>query len=760
MDLRFSKKNLPIFYLIALIAATALSNYLWLSMNQRPPVDDEAMHLLSALKYTFLFVSFPFRWDLILTVDFVYPPLFPFLAALISRLLGVSGIAFFVMNNIFFLGIAFLSLYGIGIKLGDRRLGVLAAFILALCPMFFQLSRMFMLEIPLIAMVTLSLWLVLRSDGFRHTSWSVLAALAVGCGMLTKQSFIIFWVGPALYSFLNARALADSQGKRRQFLNIGLLATLGMAVLFYWYAENWNSKFHIMTALVKYQRDPASSFSFFASLIFYLKVLVRDQMSWFLGGVCVLTMLTRSKKLLAPPLLFALIWFMVPYVVLSLFPNKLHYYTMPSLPAAALITSFGLLSIPRAVPRRIAVTVLLCFAFFQYIQFSFMSPHKRTPLLRGTRYTPVQKNYHVDTLIRRISEESPVSLPTIGAMPLDADNYIRDAGIRIGENHTLTNIVSLDCLLSLASKPWPLSRVSYFKHQPPPPRPSFYLLHDRIETLALLEPIRGLYQLIDIFVMPDMSRAYLYKMRKSLQDGNRKVRVHQSDFDAILDNSRIRLTLADGLWKISYQGQEITKELSLYTLIQSGGRWTDSRLCRWKVNSRDRDRIIARASGSFADPVQDWEFVLQDDRLEWTVRIHSLLPVNIRWEQFSIMLSDVYRRWVTSRGSGDFPSDFSTEQQGNWPTTVSLRSADTDFIGVDQASDSFPPVFFSALEPRPGLTAQILNSDSTLQGRVLQYSAQQPPWTLLGPQRSIKFHGRLMIGNTASEHSQKNPRAS
>lgn len=746
-DTSVKKRDASVYFLLVLTAAIALANFLWLTANQRPPVDDEAMHLLSALKYSNLLQHPPYRWDLMLAVDFVYPPFFPFFAALTSKLLGISGIVPLVMSNIFFLAVTFLSLYGIGIKMGDRRLGVLASFILALCPMFFHLSRMFMLEIPLTAMVTLTLWLLLRSDGFKKTRWSVLTAVAVGCGLLTKQSFIIFFAGPALYSFLSARALADPQEKRRQILNVCLLATLGTAILFYWYADNWQHKLKLMTALASYQRTSPSSFSPFASLIFYLKALVQEQMSWVWGVACAVTILARIKKLLAPPLLFSLIWFAVPYVFLTLFANKLHYYTIPSLPAAALITSFGLLSIPGTTTRRIIITALLLLGFFQYFQLSFLSHQKRTTILRATRYTPVQKNYHVSTLLRRIAEESPVAQPTIGVMPIDADNFIRDAGIRIGENQTLANLVSLDYLLTLASKPYPLVRVDYIEHRGPPPRPTFYLLHDRIETMTLLEPVRDLYHLTDIFVMPDMSGVYLYKIKGTSPGEDIKVRMHQGDTDASLGNRLMRLALADGTWRIFYKGQPITKELSLYTMIQSAGAWVDSRLCRWKILSVGEDRVTARAFFSIFFPVQDWEFVLEDNRIDWTVRIFTPFFAKLDWEQASIMLSDTYRRWTTSRGSGDFPPAFHTEKSGSWPALVSLRSSDTAFIGLERADDVFPAVAFYPIPPRPGLTGQIINSNVIFRSRVLQYVAQHPQWSFLWPWKNEYFRGSIVIGD-------------
>lgn len=749
MRIHLRSLSLSFVALSTLAVTVALANYFWLKMNQRPPVDDEAYHLLFALKYCEIFGRPPCNLAVLSYVNSFYPPLFPFFAAVTSHVLGFSGLVPLVMCNVFFLVVTFLSLYSIGLNMGDQRLGVLAACLLALYPMFFHLSRMFMLEVALVGVVTLTLALLLQSAEFSRPLWSLLAGVSLGLGVLTKQTYVVFIVGPAVYLLIRRWGDLDRQQKKIRLVNFLLFVLIGIAIAFPWYFVNWKIKLRDIeqVATCKSSVD-LFSFPLFSteSLTYYAKVLVRDQMKGLLFGAFLFAFLTKIKKL--PSSVFLLLWLVIPYIIFTIFPKKYYYYTLPSLPAIALITAFGFLSIKKTALRVILITVLLLWGAGQYFVLSFLSPQLHSRILRGTRYSPIQKNYHVQTLIKRISEESPVAQPIVGITAIDPNHFLSKTNLQLGENYVFSHLHTLNCMITLESKLWSFEVFDDPRNQGFKTRPDFLVLYDTVEKMGFPAAFGSLYRLTDIFVMPDMSRGYLYKLRDSSPPSEKGVVVHQGDNNADLDNGLLRITLADNAWKIFFKGQEITKEFSIYTLIESSGKWIDSRLCGWELLALSKNRIAARAFFSFLLPVQDWEFVLDGDRLYWTVKIFTPFFAKLEWEQASIMLSDTYQRWRTSREAGDFPPTFYKEQDGDWPSMTTFIASGSEFVGVERFGDAFPTIAFYALDPRPGLKGQIINSDNNYRGRILQYSVKHAPELFLWPWKAEYFRGCIIVKDT------------
>lgn len=89
--------------------------------------------------------------------------------------------------------------YGLGARLADRRTGLLAAWLLASAPATVEVSRQYLLELPLTAATALAVWCLLAADRFTNKKYSILAGLAVGLAALAKQTFFLFLLGPALY---------------------------------------------------------------------------------------------------------------------------------------------------------------------------------------------------------------------------------------------------------------------------------------------------------------------------------------------------------------------------------------------------------------------------------------------------------------------------------------------------------------------------------------------------------------------------------
>ncbi len=115
--------------------------------------------------------------------------------------------------------------YGLGRALWGPWTGLLAALIALTSPLVIVYSTNYFLELPLIAMVALATWALVRSQGFTSRPYTLMFGLAAGLGMLTKWSFI-FFLAPM---FLFALFLIPTPGGKH--IRHALYALVGIALL-------------------------------------------------------------------------------------------------------------------------------------------------------------------------------------------------------------------------------------------------------------------------------------------------------------------------------------------------------------------------------------------------------------------------------------------------------------------------------------------------------------------------------------------------
>jgi hypothetical protein len=167
------------------------------------------------------------------------PPLY-FLSALpLYRLFGLSADVG-TMINVLYLAILFGSVYGIGRRLGGRRVGLLATFVIATLPMIYAISRYFYLELALTAFVALSVYLLLASNGFENRALSLLFGLSLGLGLLTKRTYLVFIFAPLCVVVVRSGVLKSLEqrlrtGHRPEIKGVLLALGIGLALAIAWY---------------------------------------------------------------------------------------------------------------------------------------------------------------------------------------------------------------------------------------------------------------------------------------------------------------------------------------------------------------------------------------------------------------------------------------------------------------------------------------------------------------------------------------------
>jgi dolichyl-phosphate-mannose-protein mannosyltransferase len=367
LSLRMARiRHGEVYLLGAFVLCITALNQLWLTQEHRPPHWDKARHLLASLQTKDAFGS-GFHW---LTDFHTYPPLVYWTAALFYGVLGTTASWAAVLSQSVFLGILTFSTYGIGERLWSRRVGLLSAVFVVLSPMLISLFKDFLLDPPLTAMTALALYLLIRCEYFSLRWPSVLLGLAYGLGLLTKWNFILYLALPIGYAVIFGGRHVSARVRDR-VLNIGLAAAVAFAVAAPWYLANVSNL------------RQTSGGSNAADTLGIPPVLSVDGALWYFWN------LVSNQLFLIPFLLlvvgvvflflrpdarsknFLLILTIVgSYVLCSLLRLKDDRYTLPMLPAVAVVATYWLDGLrPRL--RGWLVGGFLAYAFFTFAASSF-----------------------------------------------------------------------------------------------------------------------------------------------------------------------------------------------------------------------------------------------------------------------------------------------------------------------------------------------------------------------------------------------------
>jgi len=429
--------------LILLMGFHLVVNYLWLRKDTAPPTWDPADYLY---KSELLYRSLKEGGIPLFMKNFIYEgyrTLSLFLTIPFYFLFGESEMSA-MMVEFLSMGVLCLSLYGIGKILKDERAGLLAAYISTTMPLVFGLSRMFFPEFPLIAVVALNVYLLLKSDYFKKTKYNIYLGLAMGLGMLIKITFPLFIIGPFLLILfkrtaeeirLHRQALSANgqsssmvfQGPDGEILfwkevpraeksprfvqDVGIVILLTLVLSSIWYFPNatyavwiflWGGYGHLTEVhgfdqhvfsphtilgyqhLVIYRGLSSFYFTLFTlALLYYLflKKLLRRN-------------LTLSRTPFVPVIL---LWFLIPLLAFTFATNKDLRFFAPSLPAFGILLSLLLVSVFQKDLYPV-YGVALGIPLFLFYSLSFlpseMFNNKIYYVLLGTRYVAMGRGYY------------------------------------------------------------------------------------------------------------------------------------------------------------------------------------------------------------------------------------------------------------------------------------------------------------------------------------------------------------------------------
>lgn len=386
---------------------------LWLWLDRTPPRWDDGSYLTKSLKvYDTLtedgVVGYVRRF--LVEPDF-RAPLIAFLPAPIYLLAGRSPEAAFVVN-IASMIILFGAVYAIGTWLRSPRAGILAVTIVGTMPLIYGLSRWFMVEYTLTAIVALAHLLLIYAVTTENNIAPVLFGLLSGFGLLLKVSYPLFVLPAFIY------ALVRSQ-RRTRFLLVSAIPCAIIAMP--WYVYHYRPVFlNAIEAGYGYSATVQGTGAILSwgAIETYLRSVVVSGTSVYYAGlaglVCISLFFRSVRAESTKGSTWFLLW-MLPFTVFLFGGNKDVRYIAPILPAFGVALSMGL---DRVIPQRTWGRAFMCLVtLFPLAAMFFVSFNESAPTtLRGAYSRPYSRvEWPQRAILNDISGSGEGNLVLIGS---------------------------------------------------------------------------------------------------------------------------------------------------------------------------------------------------------------------------------------------------------------------------------------------------------------------------------------------------------
>ena len=346
------------------------TNLVWIAYDTRPPFWDMAAHQSAALRIYEAFRTTSVI-DAMASVGVgltgYYPPLYQSIVALFYNVFG-RNVDAALWANLPAILLLMIATYGIGKTVLSPVGAASGAVLVNFYPLMLWLSREAMMDYWLTSMVALAMWLLV-SKGLDNRNWSMILGVVCGLGMLTKWTFAFFLAFPFIWS------------ARKNVKNAAISAGAALIVAAYWYLPQLTSLTEFLALNTNDgvgEGDPPRIS--FQAVVFYVRALEGYQVFFplFIVFIAGAVLVARRFDPRWAPIGF---WILSGWFGLMLFQNKDPRYSVPLLPAVALITAKVF------EKKQILLAVLVPFLLFQHylVSFGIRPLPERIVLMEGVR---------------------------------------------------------------------------------------------------------------------------------------------------------------------------------------------------------------------------------------------------------------------------------------------------------------------------------------------------------------------------------------
>ena len=318
-----------------LVLALTYFVFILLNLIKQPMNWDEVGHLNRALELQNGFYNNFVR-------DSFYPPLFSVLTKVSFDLFGASLFSARLVSAVFSI-LSLWVVFELAYTMYGKKAALLSAFLLAVMPGYFWLSRLALLEIMLVFFFMLSLFLFFRWLSTSKNWLLILSGLALGFGFLTKYQVI------AVVPVMVALIVVLGRGQlKRLFSRFTLLIVLAVAVIVPWLIIVYNVLASYVFSQWMYALQMGNPERSLYSLRFPIPIFYLVEMTWPYVDVHPISLLLYIVGLAGLGLFvwrrkqedkFVLVWFICVFVFFTVISNREWRYVLTLFPALAISAS-------------------------------------------------------------------------------------------------------------------------------------------------------------------------------------------------------------------------------------------------------------------------------------------------------------------------------------------------------------------------------------------------------------------------------------
>ncbi|MFH1849295.1 MAG: phospholipid carrier-dependent glycosyltransferase [archaeon] len=345
--------------LAAIIAFHLINNIIVISNHVAYPYESVGAYLSNTMQLSDS-ISGPLPDVMQALQRFNYPLGYFALSVPLYLAFGMGALRYCAINTGFFVLLLF-SVYQLGRLLLSRNAGLLAAFLVSFFPAGFAASRYYLPDYAFMCCISLSIYLMLKTDNFTNEKFSTLFGLSLGLAASIRVPAYIYILGPAVIFCIGAFAAGKKGHMRLSARNLGLAVLIAVLAALPFYLPVFINIVQHHALAVGFGEASASAMT--ADNILYYPRLMAGSMImplFFLVFLCsfLAFFLVRDRRLM-----IVLAWILVPYLFFTfLVPyNKSPRFMLPVLPAVSLLMAVFIGSIRRARLRH-AMTLLIIIA--------------------------------------------------------------------------------------------------------------------------------------------------------------------------------------------------------------------------------------------------------------------------------------------------------------------------------------------------------------------------------------------------------------
>lgn len=332
-----------------------------------------------------------------LKISNYYPPFVQMIGSFFSLLLGYKSIFLLTETLIFFI-ISIVFVYKISFLLTkDKKISFLTTVIYSFFPQVVDQSHYFHLDIPLTALVLMSIYFLFISDNFKNFFPTILFFIFFSFIQLTKWTGFIFLVVPVIAVlnkvFSRNNVSSDNDNKIKIIRNIIIGSIVFLALVIPWYYVNWKELIaQVKVFSVGESDDPQN---FFASILYYPSNSISHQIMLLPFVLIFFSFIYQIKNNWKRGLGITLN-ILVPWLLFVFISNKNLRYTLPLTPLLAYLIADLLINVFEN--KNTKFKIFTFFTIFYLVSaslfLSFIRLDKENPILKpisifftGPRYS-------------------------------------------------------------------------------------------------------------------------------------------------------------------------------------------------------------------------------------------------------------------------------------------------------------------------------------------------------------------------------------